>query len=836
MGEVSWQIDNKEILSTAIRSGSHLIIPKLTSNVTAICTVTKGFSIFKDVFTVLVGDENLEEGLQMPKTIPAFDCESPLSHPLAEISSFTEDCAVSDFASYRKMPRSSYTLLGRDRVKQLRAVRCHIMIEVSSAICNGYNLGGFTKSYQGLYDISLQQCEELSRSGTTNLSIHTGGFYRPGTSEILPCLMRGGACYEQHQGNLKLANAEGIRILFNTWGFSAPSPIKDGRIGPVGKGEFWSKLIYLGDSGVDISSPTKPCWGVKRSYYMGVKASPAQLDHSLGKPKQDIVANTFVTAHLDETTAFVDYESKVVTFPKYGRKISFQETGDIIDFTDPEGGLIFLEIPEESYQGYYVIEKNVTGELFTDQTNEQNPDVITLEFLDKNLALQLQDSFSFKDKAECFKTQLEDIFTCKHFPTEGMDYKPEALLEIGSQRFLFQQVSTANSIQGILYHLCSTRKLILDIGISQIQKTQGILFGLRQGIFTMQLGETNILFQCDRSEVSIQRLPKKNCFNELPVISHTSEGPRERFLIPNTRILTDEPSPVFCSRKYPVKFRVSSRLSLCQYGDGTGISPCESTAALNPKDGLSRHILKTLTKEQSFGSKFETRTQLSKLLINLIAASNFHTSLGRTISYNSLACEGSLLCQNAFFLTPRARQELARQSMNFLEKLFNNSFYQILNLISNFWVLYSITMGLTCFIIRLSAVIRKRRYGNCFILLLNIVIELEHALNPLSLSKQKLKQAQRSINLELDNVNNRLYLLENRFHILSHIHNNDDNGNNVNSPTNKPLEASYIFRQKSSFQEKHDDIGKMIRRKIVTFKDDGKGHQSEGTEDGLLVG
>merc|ERR1711942_568531 len=93
-GEVSWQIDNKEILSTAIRSGSHLIIPKLTSNVTAICTVTKGFSIFKDVFTVLVGDEDLEEGLQMPKSITAFDCESPLSHPLAEISSFTEDCAV----------------------------------------------------------------------------------------------------------------------------------------------------------------------------------------------------------------------------------------------------------------------------------------------------------------------------------------------------------------------------------------------------------------------------------------------------------------------------------------------------------------------------------------------------------------------------------------------------------------------------------------------------------------------------------------------------------------------------------------------------------------------
>ena len=152
-------------------------------------------------------------------------------------------------------------------------------------------------------------------------------------------------------------------------------------------------------------------------------------------------------------------------------------------------------------------------------------------------------------------------------------------------------------------------------------------------------------------------------------------------------------------------------------------------------------------------------------------------------------------------------------------------------------------MGLTCFIIRLSAVIKRRRYGGCFVLLLNIVIELEQALNPLSLSKAKIKQVQRSTNLELDDIRNRLYLLENRFHILSNIHKNDDNdddnmgngdddtGIHTNSLTNQPMEAPYVFRQKSSFQDKHEDIGKMIRRKFVTFKDDGKGHQSEGTND-----
>ena len=256
--------------------------------------------------------------------------------------------------------------------------------------------------------------------------------------------------------------------------------------------------------------------------------------------------------------------------------------------------------------------------------------------------------------------------------------------------------------------------MLLDLGISQISKTQGILFGLKRGIYTLELGETFILFQCDETEASIQRLPRDHCVNELPVIIHTPEGPKERFLSPNTRILVDQPTPTFCSRKFPVKFRVTSRLSLCQYGDGRGVTPCQSTEALDPRDGLSKHILKTLSKQQSIGPRFETKSQLSKLLINFITASNFHRSLSRTVAYNTLICEGSLLCENAFFLSPSSRQELNRQSLSYLEKLFNNTFYQILSLVSNIWVLYSITMGLICFTVRFSAVLKKRKYGVFF--------------------------------------------------------------------------------------------------------------------------
>ena len=121
--------------------------------------------------------------------------------------------------------------------------------------------------------------------------------------------------------------------------------------------------------------------------------------------------------------------------------------------------------------------------------NVEHPDILTLNFQQKSLALQMYEPFLFENKTDCFKTQLEDIFACKNFPTGEMELRPEVLLEISSQRFLFQQLNTAQSIKGVLFHLCSTRKMLLDLGINQISKSQGILFGLKRGIFTLELGE-----------------------------------------------------------------------------------------------------------------------------------------------------------------------------------------------------------------------------------------------------------------------------------------------------------------------------------------------------------
>ena len=119
-------------------------------------------------------------------------------------------------------------------------------------------------------------------------------------------------------------------------------------------------------------------------------------------------------------------------------------------------------------------------------------------------------------------------------------------------------------------------------------------------------------------------------------------------------------------------------------------------------------------------------------------------------------------------------------------------------------------------------------------LLFTFLIEFEGAMNPLSLSKAKLKQRQRDTLLELDDLRNRLYLLEGRYHALSSIHNDNDMGDieDTDTPTNQPIEANDDFRKKSGFKYQHEEIGKKIKRKFVTFKDQGRGengYQDEGT-------
>ena len=168
-------------------------------------------------------------------------------------------------------------------------------------------------------------------------------------------------------------------------------------------------MMFLGGSGVNTSNPSMPCWETTKTFYMGPKANPMGLDHSLGKPKVPLVVNMYLTAYLDTEAAYIDYEHKMVSFPRLGRKLEFKEEEDVVHFSNSETGLTFLKIPREINDGYFVIKSNVTGTLFTDVTNADHPDILTLSFYQKSLALQMYKLFVFQNKTDCYSTQLEGV-------------------------------------------------------------------------------------------------------------------------------------------------------------------------------------------------------------------------------------------------------------------------------------------------------------------------------------------------------------------------------------------------------------------------------------------
>ena len=311
---------------------------------------------------------------------------------------------------------------------------------------------------------------------------------------------------------------------------------------------------------------------------------------------------------------------------------------------------------------------------------------------------------------------------------------------------------------------------------------------------------------------------------------HGKDGPIQKYLSPTSRILTDQATPTFCSDKFPVKFRISKKLSICQFGPGDGLKACVSTDSLDPRDGLDKYILATLSKEESTGPKYEMKNQLSKLLVSFITSVNFHQSLSKTVAYNSFVCKDSLLCRDAFFLNAQSRQELNRQNLNFMGKLLSNWLYQALSLVSNLWVLYSLFIGLISFVLRFKAVISRRKYGGILQLIFTFFVEFEAALNPLSLSKAKLKQQQRKTTLEIDDLKNRLFLLETRYHSLSsNIHGNIDQVENEEEALNQPVEATFHFRDSGDFKHQHEGMKERIK-KFVTFKtneeDDQQGRKN----------
>ena len=166
----------------------------------------------------------------------------------------------------------------------------------------------------------------------------------------------------------------------------------------------------------------------------------------------------------------------------------------------------------------------------------------------------------------------------------------------------------------------------------------------------------------------------------------------------------------------------------CQYEAGDGLRVCTSTTALSPKQGLDQAKLKTLTKEQSVGPRFELASQISKLIINFITESNFHQNLASAVSYNSQVCKDRLLCPEAFYINPRIRRELDRQNLGLIGAVISNNFYQIINVACTLWAFYSVLTGCLAFLLRIKAIFSKRKYRiTCCQAFIALFVELENA-------------------------------------------------------------------------------------------------------------
>ena len=515
-GDISWVGNGQEIPVNKRQSGAYLILSSVRTDINITCLVRKGFSTFRNDFRVtVVGSQELTE-LELPRMIEAYDCSSPLTQPLAKVSTSTEDCRLNDYASYQRKTDQSYLLLGRDRITKTQASRCHIKLEINQGKCDGKELSGFIRIFQGLYDTDLKQCKELHKQGKTNLVVHRKGFLNRWGDQVLPCIKQGEDCLQRIDGELVPARNTDQGL----WTFGGPSSFQDPLIGPMKKGSFFSKLMFLGGSGVNSSDPSNHCWKTSRTYYMGPGAGVGGFDHSIGKPSDPVVVTMYLTALLDEEPAFIDYKELKVRFLRLGTELHFDKPGDVVHFSNSESGITFLEVMEEKDDGFFAIKDNITGRFFTDITNQQNPDIVTLDFHEKNLALQTHNSFTLKNRTKCFHTHLDSIFICQDFPPEKMTFKPEVLSELASQRHLFLQINVAESTKSMLFHICKNRKVILDLAISDFSNSGGLLFGLKRGVFHLQIGEDLVIFQCDVTIASIVRVPQSHCTTQLPVLIH----------------------------------------------------------------------------------------------------------------------------------------------------------------------------------------------------------------------------------------------------------------------------------------------------------------------------
>ena len=107
-----------------------------------------------------------------------------------------------------------------------------------------------------------------------------------------------------------------------------------------------------------------------------------------------------------------------------------------------------------------------------------------------------------------------------------------------------------------------------------------------------------------------------HCFNELPVMVTTQEGPVTLYLKPITRILSDTPTVVDCSDQLPIKFTIDKDSSICQ--TDKGLSMCNSSTTIDPAHGLDAKY-ETLDTTQSHIGSTSLLTDIQTIVMNFMS-------------------------------------------------------------------------------------------------------------------------------------------------------------------------------------------------------------------------
>jgi hypothetical protein len=127
----------------------------------------------------------------------------------------------------------------------------------------------------------------------------------------------------------------------------------------------------------------------------------------------------------------------------------------------------------KSCEQYELVAGNVTGQLYTDKTQEQedlhqNVLIAHLKDQEKHVALYVGSQIKACGML-CHTTQITNIFICKAGTIpQGMKTNDKVAEELSSQAFLHLQIHSDQSISHQLYMACKYRRGTLQIVISRI--------------------------------------------------------------------------------------------------------------------------------------------------------------------------------------------------------------------------------------------------------------------------------------------------------------------------------------------------------------------------------